>query len=424
MSVKTVLLYGCFMFAYASSPAQGRHFEIIGRSGTPSYYFDIVTTASEDSGLTHVGIYVKVAHDQLQFIRTEENAYSARYELDVTVLNGKNEQVDRRVIEKSVRVFAFEETHAADRMDLAEADFRINPGEYSLVMSLTDQDSRQMSRHRLDLKVLDYREHDLSMSDILLADTVTADSERRLKAMPNVTWEFTMDRKQLFLVLDLFSTQDWESIPLQMKLIGDNKTVRHITEQIQRKGFRSPVILRLPREGLQPGLYRIEILVGRDKHIDRRIKNLTVRWPDMPGYALDLDAAIEQLRHIAKPGDIRKMKRSEGDEKRRLFLEFWDSVDPTPGTATNELMETYYTRVHYANRHFGNRREGWNTDRGMVYIRLGAPDDVERHPFDMHTRPYEIWIYYHLSRRFVFVDDTGFGDYRLVTPVWDEWYRR
>ena len=38
-------------------------------------------------------------------------------------------------------------------------------------------------------------------------------------------------------------------------------------------------------------------------------------------------------------------------------------------------------------------------------------------------KPYEIWRYYNISYEFVFVDDTGFGDYRLITPVWEAWQR-
>ncbi|HEX9615291.1 MAG TPA: GWxTD domain-containing protein, partial [Bacteroidota bacterium] len=86
-------------------------------------------------------------------------------------------------------------------------------------------------------------------------------------------------------------------------------------------------------------------------------------------------------------------------------------------------MEEYYHRVEYANKNFGHYMDGWKTDRGMIYIRFGSPDNVERHPFDMNTKPYEIWYYYELERQFVFVDETGFGDYRLRYPTTDLWGR-
>jgi hypothetical protein len=35
--------------------------------------------------------------------------------------------------------------------------------------------------------------------------------------------------------------------------------------------------------------------------------------------------------------------------------------------------------------------------------------------------PYEIWYYYARSLKFVFVDEHGIGDYRLVLPRGERW---
>ena len=59
------------------------------------------------------------------------------------------------------------------------------------------------------------------------------------------------------------------------------------------------------------------------------------------------------------------------------------------------------------------------SDIGLVYVIFGAQSNIERHPYDMDAKPYEIWDYYDDNKQFVFVDNTGFGDYRLITPIWD-----
>jgi hypothetical protein len=60
---------------------------------------------------------------------------------------------------------------------------------------------------------------------------------------------------------------------------------------------------------------------------------------------------------------------------------------------------------------------------GMVYVIYGEPGNIDKHPFgDSETgydKPYEIWDYYDISKRFIFIDDSGFGDYRLITPMYD-----
>ena len=77
--------------------------------------------------------------------------------------------------------------------------------------------------------------------------------------------------------------------------------------------------------------------------------------------------------------------------------------------------------VAYANERYSRFHDrGWNTDRGEIFIRFGEPEYVEDHPFNYGTRPYQIWNYYGQGRRFIFVDESGMGDFRLLIPHWDE----
>jgi GWxTD domain-containing protein len=110
-------------------------------------------------------------------------------------------------------------------------------------------------------------------------------------------------------------------------------------------------------------------------------------------------------------------------EKIKRFLEFWKKKDPSPNNEENEVFDEYFRRVAYANEHFSSYIEGWKSDRGMVFIMLGPPNNVDRHPFEYDSKPYEIWEYYNLNRSFVFLDQTGFGDYRLITPFTGDLYR-
>jgi GWxTD domain-containing protein len=144
-----------------------------------------------------------------------------------------------------------------------------------------------------------------------------------------------------------------------------------------------------------------------------------VHWLGMPVFANDLDKAIDQLKYIASGKEIKTMKKAPEEHRAELFQEFWKQKDPTPSTEENEVMEEYYRRIDYCNAAFGTFIEGWRTDRGMVYIILGAPNDIERHPFEVDTKPYEIWSYYQYNRQFIFIDETGFGEYRLISPFWE-----
>jgi GWxTD domain-containing protein len=63
-----------------------------------------------------------------------------------------------------------------------------------------------------------------------------------------------------------------------------------------------------------------------------------------------------------------------------FILQFWLRRDRTPGTDQNEVKEEHYRRIAYANENFSaNGVPGWKTDRGMIYIKFGPPDEREQH---------------------------------------------
>jgi GWxTD domain-containing protein len=131
-----------------------------------------------------------------------------------------------------------------------------------------------------------------------------------------------------------------------------------------------------------------------------------------------------ETTYIASGGEVDEIKEAKTqEEKLKNFLEFWKTKDPTPQTEDNPVFDEYYRRVEYANQNFSHYIEGWRTDRGMVFIILGSPNNVDRHPFEYDSKPYEVWEYYQLNKYFVFVDETGFGDYRLSTPLYGDFYR-
>ena len=144
-------------------------------------------------------------------------------------------------------------------------------------------------------------------------------------------------------------------------------------------------------------------------------------WVTTPETSEDISLAIKQMRYLGIPDSISRYEEAPYPEQRQFFEHYWDARDPNPDTEINELMVEYYQRVNLANREFSNFNEGgWLSDRGRILIKFGQPDDIERHPFEIDTYPYEVWRYYALRKIFVFADRTGFGDYRLLPEYLDQ----
>lgn len=108
-------------------------------------------------------------------------------------------------------------------------------------------------------------------------------------------------------------------------------------------------------------------------------------------------------------------------DKEYYIRTLWASLDPNPVTPENEFQIEYMKRLEYARKNFGIP-----SDRAKVYIFLGAPNEVERHPNDDKFYPLELWSYYSLgikdlppSLDLIFFKRWGSGDYKLYSPLFD-----
>lgn len=140
----------------------------------------------------------------------------------------------------------------------------------------------------------------------------------------------------------------------------------------------------------------------------------------------------EEVYWIITPDERTAFNKLNTDEEREAFIEnFWLKRDPTPGTERNEYEEEYYRRIAYANENFASVAPGWKTDRGMVYIKYGPPDEREEHPTGgtyerpiaegggtTAISPFEKWRYRYIPGlgdvTLEFVDDSRTGEYHLV----------
>ena len=135
----------------------------------------------------------------------------------------------------------------------------------------------------------------------------------------------------------------------------------------------------------------------------------------------ELNKIFEESKYIASSNEIDQYDGLKTLESKRKFLyEFWKKRDPNPSTTLNEAYRDYMNRVQKCNALYSTMgREGWQTDRGRVYLTYGEPSEIERYPNQQNTKPYEIWHYNDIQGGvvFVFADLTGFSQYMLVNST-------
>ncbi len=93
---------------------------------------------------------------------------------------------------------------------------------------------------------------------------------------------------------------------------------------------------------------------------------------------------IMPLRYLSSKTEFNQLI-SEKDKKKAVD-DFWIKIAGNKERA-RRLIGLYYNRVQQANMLFYSDREGWMTDRGMIFIVFGPPDKV------FHDESMETWMY-------------------------------
>ncbi|HQQ67809.1 MAG TPA: GWxTD domain-containing protein [Candidatus Cloacimonadota bacterium] len=85
------------------------------------------------------------------------------------------------------------------------------------------------------------------------------------------------------------------------------------------------------------------------------------------------------------------------ESKNRYVNNFWQNMAAQSRMSEDDIMKLVDERVKYANKNFSSLKPGWTSDMGRIYIRNGAPADIEEGTSSDDTRfvrkDYKIWKY-------------------------------
>lgn len=396
-----------------------------------SFFVDAVSFASQSGPNSRLDIFTQVGYDALSFVKRNE-LYEAAYEMTVSIFDSTSTLVSEKLWTEEVKGVPFDRSVSPGQSSVTQRMFEIKPGNYLLRVMMRDKESGVSRRVARQILVSDYAGSDFTLSDILLLNRVGIQGEKR-SITPNISSNVGTIAEAFFVYIEVYNARKLDSVRFVTEVVNTKSDrVLQVDTLVSLNPGRNERILRVPHASLPLGDFRL-LVKARPAHeppdedspsLSTTNRQIVVRWSGMPRSVKDLNVAIDQVRYIAKDDELSVLKDAQTqEEKQTRFMEFWKRRDPNPNTPRNERMEEYYARVEYANKQFSHYIDGWRTDMGMIYIIFGAPNNVDRHPFEVDSKPYEVWAYYELNYSFVFIDQTGFGDYRLETPMWEVWQR-
>ena len=129
---------------------------------------------------------------------------------------------------------------------------------------------------------------------------------------------------------------------------------------------------------------------------------------------------LSEVQYIL-PKEEKKIFLELPKKERGSFIEeFWKRRDPDPETEENEFRDSYINRIKKANELFTVGQSGYLTDRGMIYVLFGPPDNVYKSQIFIKRSGYdqEVWFYSRILDKFPnvqieFIDRLGTGNFEL-----------
>jgi GWxTD domain-containing protein len=389
------------------------------------FNLDVLNFYSSEGTKSRVDIYVEVPLANMEFKRskTDKSSYVSKFDLNIDVKDKNDAVVYNNISKEEVTTMETGQEYLSQNSQILTRNLFLPPGEYGIEVSLFEQSSKKRSDIKKKIVVKDFASMPLSLSDVMIVSKLTSSTGKKV-ITPDVERNVgAMDTFYLFYYV--YKSAGEQPIEVNCRIFDpENKEVFSKKETIavsEGSSFQNQVFMPVPTDNLSYGKFTVEITAGSGSDNISDKSYFENQNPDFPMALKDIDVLIEQLQYIAKDEEMSYLKDAETDiEKQKRFVNFWQKKDPSPNTKRNEVMQEYYKRLRLADKFFSTTyTPGWRTDMGMVFIIFGQPDNIDRHPYEMDSKPYEVWDYYSLNKQFVFVDNTGFGDYRLVTPIWD-----
>lgn len=383
-------------------------------------------------------VYLAVPYSSVSFLYAVDK-YVADYGVVIQITDKQSSSQLTRIVEDKYQTYSILRPTTQYRSGGSESD-RADASQYSFVLAADHlYDVRIAVRDLSNQHERDstYELHTRKFSSgIHVSDLIVYRTKKGDQILPNIGSEIsTLPTYGAGLFAELYHSAASVPYGVLVRLLGSTaaheELARWSSTVVGSGAERIPLFQPFELPELWLGKYEMELSLFADPQdtqlhdqevIAKRRLAVASRQINaslqrgMPIAIEDIDEAIEQVVLIARPGERDSLRdATTPTDKRRALAEFWRKHKPFGEDRSNAPMDVFYRRVQYANDNFRGAQHGWHTDQGRLYIQLGAPSYIDKHPYEVNQKPYEIWEYNDLATRYVFIDQYMLGDYRPLS---------
>jgi len=396
----------------------------------PKFPFEseIISLIRTDGDFSVHFIY-KMPYKMLVFERKEET-FNAGFRVTVEILDKDSKIVARDIKDSKVIVDNFEATNDFNLFLQDFLSFKLKPGEYQISTLISDMNST--GELRLEPKELNLEEErdKIVQHPLVINSSEITCGDKKAFILANSGGNVPFSSYKFHLIIPVTDTsikdieviiESKDEVVISSKInesyiipIGIAKCEKQVSVIADSETIYSRIfVLRNVNEKLNEGEVTLKV-INEEKSIDEEYQSRIV-WFNKPFSLMDPEKAIEFISAIESDSVIYLLLQESSSDYPKVLKDYWAKFDPDPETAYNEVMFEYYSRVDFAIKEFKGigKGNGAKSDRGMVYIKFGKPDKIDR-TSNPQGQVMELWIYSKPERKFTFVDKKGTGNFSLI----------
>lgn len=409
------------------------------------FYVDYSSFKTLEDDLTRTDIYISIPVAHLEFDKDLESVFAIRlYILDKGKVIAEDKWKQKYKISTPDQKYSGAEVPAISKAALA-------PGYYGLKVEVEDLvtekviDVLEVPQESKKFMVAEFPKG-MSISTIQLASriiTENADEESEFFRqgaiiLPNPSKIFGTSRPSIFYYTELYGINEGDDIEYSWRITtaeGEELMKGDVKNQ-KSPGSSIALVDRILVPRLKTGSYDLYLTITNKttgktiegvnnfytfRQIDfdkkQRIlpEDLTVSARD--SVELDImkdDEIVTEFEQVYSTLDKKEQSNYAGlniTGKREYLKRFWTEKERSRSGA----RENFKSLLRVVQNEFSNKKtEGWKTDRGAVYLKMGPPSRRDIETFNNEFYDHEVWNYFEGNYTFVFADMHGFGEFKLI----------
>ena len=384
-------------------------YQRLGRlvAGQPLPWVATAAFAAGPGDSTLAIVALSLENRSLSFQR-EPEGFGATYRVEV-VFEREGAAPITVARDEAVRVATFQETLRDDESLLFQQLFHLPPGQYRAKVTVRDRRSGNQTTATVNLAVPAFGAGSVTAPILAYQVTGRAADDAPLDILLNPRGTVAYGGDTLLAYIEGYGFPGPADLPVEIRDAIDSVVYRGTLPFTGGKPVEGHV-LRIAPDSQPLGELTLAVGGGDSARQTRALVSFSSAW-----VITNFDDMINLLRFFGEDERLNRLQDASPTERPALWREFYRATDPVGLTPENEALEQYFARVALANQRFRDEGvPGWRTDRGEVYITLGEPDEGFLTNPTLTEGSYIRWGYISHRLTVYFLDETGFGRYRLV----------